>query len=545
MKLSLIPSKQAATLVAALAGLGSAQPLLAADDILIDDFTDPAAAASTVRWWGNAVQTYEHDATQDADGNAASGALKVTIEFDLAAYGGENQFSARRELAAGVVDGSQYATLEFDLKYDAGSVAAGTSGTYGTMEVGIAHSDWSQAYFGNVRTTVGENGWRHISLPVNKLDPKLNDLRDFHFKLWSGGAANGMTGKQTFWIDNVKLIALPSTEPPPPPPAVSVVPAKPGLNLIASGGGQYSRQGIRTTNPEHSWVDVAGPVTYSMTITDYPALPNFTSYFYLVPAQFLGTGVTGPDWSEPKCILGAINNNADGSASMRIAYKNHVANSNGYETATENHNYYVNETFDDLYDGVTGPGAAGTGKGGTLGFANSSTVLGTWSITFTNNTGLTITPPAGDPLTVSLPNEATARLFANPMYAYFGVVPGQEVNKGQAAVVSRVQVEGTANPVDEDFSAPPFDISILEKAADNAPGVVQVVPTENPYWLVWSLPAVGYLPQQSPTLGVTPEFLWQDLSSAEIINANTRRLRLLNVFELSDPDTNFFRLAKP
>lgn len=40
------------------------------------------------------------------------------------------------------------------------------------------------------------------------------------------------------------------------------------------------------------------------------------------------------------------------------------------------------------------PGADGTGKGGTFAFVNSTTIVGTWSVTFTDNT--TVHPMAPD-----------------------------------------------------------------------------------------------------------------------------------------------------
>ncbi len=529
---------KACLVLAAAAALSAAR---AADDILIDDFTDPAAAANTARWWGNAVQTYEHDATQDADGNAASGALKVTVQYDIAAHAGENQFSARRQiLPSGVIDGSQYARLEFDLKYDASSVAQGTSGNYGNLEVGIGHNDWSQAYFGIVRTPVGQNDWQRISLIVNQNNPKLNQLRDFHFKQWSGGAADGMTGTQIFWIDNVKLIAIPSTEPPPPPPVVTVEPAKPGLNVISSGSGQYDRQTVRTTIPEYSWVGAAGPVTYALTIADYPSQPGFQTVIYLVPGSGLATGMNYPDWGLAKCALAFINNNADGSGNMRFAYKNDVANSNGYA----GHGYWDNDNPSDLYDGVTGPGLVNTGKGGTIAYVNSTTVRGTWSITFTSNTAVTITAPDGQTSSGSLPNETTAQLFSDPLYAYFGTVPQSVDNIGLGAVFSRIRITGVATPIDEDFSTMPFNAA-LEKSASNAPGVVQITAPDTPFWLTWTLPAVGYLPRQSPSLGQDALTPWTNLSTDNIITARGRQWKLLESTQLLDPSRNFFQLIKP
>jgi hypothetical protein len=524
-----------------LAAAAAVPAIPAAEDILIDNYTDPAAVAGTARWWGNAVQTYEHDATQDADGDAASGALKVTVQYDIAAYAGENQFSARRQiLPSAVIDGSQYARLEFDLKYAASSVAQGTSGTYGNLEVGIGHNDWSQAYFGTVQTPVGQNDWQHIVLTVNQNNPKLNQLRDFHFKQWSGGAGDGMTGTQMFWIDNVKLIAIPSTEPPPPPPIVTVEPAKPGLNMISSGGGQYDRQTVRSSLPEYTWVGATGPVTYALTIADYPSQAGYQTVIYLVPGSGLDAGMNYPDWAQAKCALAFINNNADGSGNMRFAYKNDVANSNGYA----GHGYWDNDNPADLYDGITGAGPVGTGKGGTLAYVNSTTIRGTWSITFTSNTNVTITAPDGQTSSGSLPNETTAQLFGGPLYAYFGTVPQTTDNVGLGAVFSRIKITGAGAPLDEDFSTIPFNPA-LEKSASNASGVVQVTGPDTPFWLTWTLPAVGYLPRQSPSLGEDVLSPWTNIPTDNVLTARGRQWKLMETAQLLDPSRNFFQLIKP
>src|SRR5262245_46354640 len=78
----------------------------AADDIILNTFDLDSEVAQWARWWGAAGQTYEFDGTVDADGNPNSGSLKATIRFDLAAYGGDNQFALLRSFS--LTDGSQY-----------------------------------------------------------------------------------------------------------------------------------------------------------------------------------------------------------------------------------------------------------------------------------------------------------------------------------------------------------------------------------------------------------------------------------------------------
>ena len=85
-------------LAASLLVAGVSLPALGAENIVIK-FND-ASESTFTRWWGNAIQTYEHDAAVDADTDSSSGSQKIVVGFDLAAFGGENQIAARRDFAS-------------------------------------------------------------------------------------------------------------------------------------------------------------------------------------------------------------------------------------------------------------------------------------------------------------------------------------------------------------------------------------------------------------------------------------------------------------
>ncbi len=61
-------------------------------------------------------------------------------------------------------------------------------------------------------------------------------------------------------------------------------------------------------------------------------------------------------------------------------------------------------------------------------------MLGTWSITFNNDTNFTMTGPGGVSTNANFPDEATAQVFANPMRLYFGSDQGGPANKEVGAV---------------------------------------------------------------------------------------------------------------
>ncbi len=349
-----------------------------------------------------------------------------------------------------------------------------------------------------------------------------------------GARAN--TGRGTVSVKRVSVDLESSTPPPPQPvPTVAIEPATPGLRLVPVVG-QYDRQTVRTTVPEFSWVDAAGPVTYSVTIADYPAEPNFQTVIYLVPAETLELFANSPDWSEPICAVASINNTAEGGGNMRFAYKNHQRDSNGLD----GHEYWVDDNGD-VYAEEEGPGADGTGKGGSLAYVNSETILGKWSITFTDNTTFEIQAPDGQTATGTMLPE-TAALFAGSLYVYFGVVPNHVVNIGLAATFSNISISGVGNPIDENFAAA-LDPTVLEISASTPAAVFQVVQGETPFWLRWSLPDSGYKLQQSATLTASPA--WVDLPYANAVIVKGEKWVLMNTSEFLNPRNGYFRLLKP
>jgi len=343
-------------------------------------------------------------------------------------------------------------------------------------------------------------------------------------------------GRGTMSVSRVAVDLASAVPPPPPPvPTMALDPATPGLRLLTTGG-QYDRQTVRTTVPEYSWVGAAAPVTYSVTLSEYPAEPGFQTVLYLVPSASLDTGRHFPDYSEPVCAVALINNTAEGGGNMRFAYKNDKAESNGYA----GHDYWTNDNGD-VYTGGEGPGADGTGKGGTIAYVNSATILGTWSATFTDSTTVEITAPDGQTATGTILPE-TAALFAGPLYAYFGIVPQALTNIGLGATFSNVSISGVAKPISESFGSL-VDPAILEESAANPAAVLQVIPAETPFWVRWTVPDSGYKLQQSATLTAAPA--WQDYSAADALLLRGEKWKLLSASDLLNPKAGFLRLLNP
>jgi hypothetical protein len=187
------------------------------------------------------------------------------------------------------------------------------------------------------------------------------------------------------------------------------------------------------------------------------------------------------------------------------------------------------------------------GPVGTLAFIGDPSVRGTWSVTFKNNTDITVTTPGGSSTNFAMPAEAAA-LFADPLHAYFGIQPNSMDNIGQAAIFSRVQITGVPVPLDDSFggvrpdpeSPLQLDGGLWLLAAQDAPGIV-LVPADSVYWLKWTAPATGFALQASSSLKAGS---WVDPGLTNIIQVGSQKMVLVPSSGLPSATAGFFRMFK-
>lgn len=494
---------------------------MAQENLIVSEFDTEESLSAWSRWWGAAPQTYEFDATVNHSVNPNSGSLKGVVEFDVAAYGGDNQFALQGNLPE-TIDASGYTNLVMSLIWDPNS-AKTPSGDFGYLEYGLKTADFGQIWLGGMNLSGSLNGWFQVNAPISPALPKIDQIAGVVLKLWSGDPVTGLTGTTTFWLDDVIFLANTNTAPT-PPPTLDLAPAVPGLQLFASAAGsQYQRQSIRTVGNDYSWVGQPGPVSYALTLKTYPGVDHtgFQTHIFLIPAENPPVG-SSPDYNEPNVVFIDLANNATGGAYLNFRYKTNqpAGNSMIYNSNPDN------------------------GPVGTLGGVGSTTPLGTWTITFKTETEVTLTSPDGSTSDITFPAESAA-LFANPLYAYFGIQPNQLSNIGQSAVFGRVQITGVPTPIDDTFvGVPPegggpnqLDPAVWQVAAEDPAGVV-LVPVDSAWWAWWTLPANGFVLQQNGTLnGPT----WQE-NTTPPIQVGARRGVLLPA---SNEASSFFRLTKP
>ena len=481
-------------------------------DVIVSQFNDDTSLA---RWrfdYGGVTNLIEFDATQDANTNSASGSLKVTFGFDAASLSGSgnNKGAVTFDLPA-ALDGSSYQSMEMDVKIAPGSVAdaSGNSGFFQMVIRNTGSYSFNSQFGGNVSTNTG---WRHIR--VSPVSGAANDIRAITLELFGGAA---LTGPVTFYVDNLKFTA--GVAPPPAPRLGMEVPMR-GLNLIPTSG-QYQRQNLATINNSGlTWVGSANPVTYSVTIGAYPDASHsgFQTHIFLVAGTTIGNA---PDYSEPNVVFLDIQSQANGSALGYFRYK-------------------INEPAGNTFLYSTG----------TLGNVTNATPIGTWSMTFRQNTNVTVITPGGATNQFTLP-AAAAALFADPLTVYVGDQPNTGANVGQTAVLSRFQIRnGGTTLLDDNFLADQdLDTAIWQVAAGDANGVL-LVGSDAAFWLSWTTPDSGFGLQSAPTLGTSA---WIDLVWTVPQMGSVKRILVRypsntpdpNKTYAPDPKQSYFRLLKP
>ncbi len=114
--------------------------------------------------------------------------------------------------------------------------------------------------------------------------------------------------------------------------------------------------------------------------------------------------------------------------------------------------------------------------------------LGTWSLTFNNNTNVTLTAPDNTSTNFTIP-ASDASLFQDPLFVYVGTLPNNDANIGQSSTFSRVQVSGSAGSINDTFGS--LNPSTWALYAEDPAGVFVTAPDAK-YWVKWPLPDFGF-----------------------------------------------------
>ena len=305
----------------------------------------------------------------------------------------------------------------------------------------------------------------------------------------------------------------------PPPPVVSISPAVRGLNLFTGlGAALINPENIQSANgANYSWVGASGPVSYSFTINNYSvaATDLVQCGLFLIPNP--GTEADA-NWIEPNVVFMDLEGTTRGGAEWSFRYK---TNSPG------------------------GYGSMIYGRG-TLASIGSPTVLGTWTVTFDQNTNVSMTIPGGASTNFSIPDStgATTALFAGGVDIYFGVQANNAGGANDHIVASDFKVTGLGPAdFDDNFVA---DAGILESNiwtvnASFRQCVILVGPAD-PYWIQWTTPASGYTLETAASL--SPDITWTPVTANAPFNNGAFYTQLISTNDLPPGNSAFFRLAR-
>ena len=401
--------------------------------------------------WG-VTHTTTFDPAIDVQANPASGSMAVEADF---ASGGEVSL----QVCSGLDTVTKYDQVSIDIYVDPQS-KPDSEGNFGVFSLRLRPDGWGwpgdPVELGKVTAT----GWTHLQAALPAGAKPFVGL-NIHWR-------SAYTEKAKVWIDNVAFI---TSGAPAPAPTLTLLPTVPGLEVVTSGGGNYSRKNIATVAglaSQLSWVNAGGPVRYSMTVNEDAVGPD--SAGYVANILIIGTEAsainTSPDWNESHGIFVEAGPDADGRIQATVRYKK---------------------------DAPGGHGIRFEPAGLLIENTNSSlrSLVGNWTLTL-EGTKVTLTGPGDIGGTATLPADALSAFGANT-FALFGAQP--YTRKDRRISLSRVEVSGPSGfggNLKQDFmTSSVIDADILELKEEDAGGV-RLKPNDVAWRASWNLPDDGY-----------------------------------------------------
>jgi hypothetical protein len=449
-----------------LTGLGMVAVLfsarvLPAQDLVVNSFDSDQGGTFGLDW--DNLRTYAYgvdytfDPTQDSTGNPNSGSMYITVQWPTNSDPNWNEGWNDIQFAfyTPPFNPTDYINFDLDIKVDTTNSSPAIDGNdYGAVEL-IVNNPWTTilSWYPLALT----NGWQHIHGSFSGIPSQLNSEAVLGF-VSTGG--DSLTNTVSYWVDNIVFTAPPTVFTNQPLLSLAKAPP-PGLTCIASkAAGTYQRQMVQTVNSDYSWnttTAVSNTTAYSMTLASFPNAnyPGFESEMFLIPQAGLVAGAS-VDWYSTNVVNFFVNEQPDGSGLGTLQYK-------------------INDPADwTARLVVSQPCAKGP--------------LGKWSVSFNNNTNVTITAPDNTTTNFTIP-ATDAAYFQNPLFVYVGTLPNNNANIGQSSTFSQVQVLGSAGSINDNFSS--LNPAAWQLYAEDAPGVF-ITASDARYWLTWPQPDYGF-----------------------------------------------------
>lgn len=520
----------------ALAGSASLGFGQGAEDYIVSQFDD-----GTLQGWagnyGNAPYTIEHDPTEDRGPGAAPGSMKITIYFDACTDPRQIQRDWEKVMSE-TLDLTKYTRLHFSVKVDPSSsrLSDWGAGAFGGLRPHIRLASWggdSNLGSNPDNIWVGSDAygnWVDYSYTIDQTLPNLETRQAmgvWGFDMWSGWGSCatpiGHTNTVIFWMDNI-WFELNTNTAPVPPPTMGLQKAGPaGVQITMDNkGDQWQRDAIVTpagTGPYHWTAQGTYPVTYSMTLADFPAPgtghTGFEAHMYIINQDTSNGNETygGADWNVPDIFILRIENGAN-DVSATIQWKTNLPNANP-------------------------PGGALNNPA----VANTPNAIGTWTVTFTNANNGILTGPGGVSTNFTLPEDAVANNFSPATsFIQFGIFKNDGANDGHnneiSGTYSRVKFDGPLAAFDDNFSGSSLT-NLYAWRTTSASAVQHIAP--GAAWKVdWTVPAEGFNLESSASL-TGP---WTQVALAKTYQSAGKVHGIVPLSALPGGNATYFRTVK-
>lgn len=520
------------TALAALAALAlacSSNITRAADDIIVGPTGTQADISGTspdFEWqnmWGPAFVSITFDAATPPPSGDTAGSIYIQGNWPGSAADNFCIGSPGNWWGALTFDASLYESIEMDVKYDTSSTISPASAAHLQIgfDQGYSFTSVTNCSFDTGSSALADGQWHHLSISV-PLSINAPNSHSVGFYQWN---PDGTAGTMNFWVANVVVVARVV---PLAPPTVTLHPAVPGLTQFADKPASYNRQDIRTDQSGTAavtWYGQPKPVSYSWKIAAFPSATysNFFCGLTFTPDDVASQTYADPDWSATNCLWIGMQNNADGTTTAGIAWKTN-------EPVGNNQLFYAGQlvAYNNETNGLTVPSA-----------------IGTWTVTFTSDTELTLTAPNGASTNTVL-DASFAALFNGYVGAYLYSTPAVDANIGQSVTLSQFKITGVGTPVNEDLTSgalsSPF-LMLYSQAytgySNNPPNQIFIT-SSDPYWLSWTLPATSFSPISSASLS-SP--VWNDITGTTLPVGATIVEKVSNA-QLPGAGSGFFAMIK-
>jgi len=167
-------------------------------DVVVSKF-DTADEVSKWRFdFGGVAHTEVFDPTVDADNNAKSGSMKISLDFNSDTLMDNNKGAYTHDFNPGL-DATKFSGLSMDVMADPNS-ATDAFGQNGFFNAALRNGPNYDYQSQNGISLNGATGWQHYE--ITPLTGTINDVRGLTLQLY-GGPSQNLTGNVTFWIDNV------------------------------------------------------------------------------------------------------------------------------------------------------------------------------------------------------------------------------------------------------------------------------------------------------------------------------------------------------